>query len=177
MTREGIPIRVWSWPGDTGELLLLRQVRPDLQGWRVGQVVWVADRGFSSRANRAYLSQDGEHYILGEKLRGESEEARLALSRPGRYQQVREDLWVKEVMVDEDRFLICHNPEEEVRDQRVRERLLAYLEEAIAGSDDLTATQRAELLGKLKTKPGLSWLLRVTKGGLLRVDRARVARC
>ena len=76
----------------------------------------------------------------------------------------------------EGRFVICHNPEEEVRDQRVRERLLSYLEEAIAGSDDLTATRRAELLGQLKTKPGLSRLLRVTKGGLLRVDRAKVAR-
>jgi transposase len=31
-------------------------------------------------------------------------------------------------------------------------------------------------LGKLKTKPGLSRLLRVTAGGLVRVDRAAVAR-
>ena len=176
VTKEGIPIRVWSWPGDTGESPLLRQVRDDLKGWQVGKVVWVADRGFSSKANRTYLSQDGEHYIIGEKLRGESEEARAAIARPGRYQRVRENLWVKEVMVGSDRFVICHNPEEEVRDQRVRERLLSYLEEAIAGSDELTATRRAELLGQLKTKPGLSRLLRVTKGGLLRVDRAKVAR-
>ena len=27
VTKEGIPIRVWSWPGDTGESPLLRQVR------------------------------------------------------------------------------------------------------------------------------------------------------
>ena len=89
---------------------------------------------------------------------------------------MRENLEVKEVVVGSDRFVICHNPEEAVRDQRVRERLLSYLEEAIAGSDQLTATQRAELLGKLKTKPGLARLLRVTRGGLLRVDRAKVAR-
>ena len=139
-------------------------------------MVWVADRGLSSKANRAYLSQDGEHYILGEKQTWESEGARAALVRPGRYQRVRENLWVKEVVVGSDRFVICHNPEEEVRDQRVRERLLSYLEEAIAGSDELTATRRAELLGQLKTKPGLSRLLRVTKGGLLRVDGAKVAR-
>jgi hypothetical protein len=176
VTKEGIPIRVWSWPGDTGESPLLRQVRDDLAGWQVGQVVWVADRGFSSRANRAYLSQDGEHYILGEKLRGESQEARLALSHPGRHQKVRDNLLVKEVVVGGNRFVICHNPEEAERDQRVRERMLSYLEEAISGSDDLPATQRAELLGRLRTRPGLSRLLRVTKGGLLRVDRAKVAR-
>ncbi|HUY53729.1 MAG TPA: hypothetical protein VMV23_01040 [Candidatus Nanopelagicaceae bacterium] len=83
---------------------------------------------------------------------------------------------VKEVVVEGDRFVICHNPEEATRDQAVRERLLKRLEEEITGSDQLSPTKRAELLGKLKTKPGLSRLLRVTAGGLLRVDRAAVAR-
>ncbi|MDA8331928.1 MAG: IS1634 family transposase, partial [Candidatus Dormibacteraeota bacterium] len=95
VTREGIPIRVWSWPGGTGESPLIRQVRDDLQGWQLGRVVWVADRGFSSADNRAYLSRDGQHYIIGEKLRSGSKEASLALSWPGRYHQVAENLEVK----------------------------------------------------------------------------------
>jgi hypothetical protein len=176
VTKEGIPIRVWSWPGGTGESPVLRQVRADLQGWQLGRVVWVADRGFSSRANRSYLTQDEDHYIIGEKLRGDSKEARLALSRPGRYHQVAENLQVKEVVIAGDRFVICHNPEEETRDNAVRERLLQQLDEAILGSDDLSPTKRAELLGKLKTKPGLARLLRVTAGGLLRVNQTAVAR-
>ena len=155
VTKEGIPIRVWSWPGGTGESPVLRQVRADLQGWQLGRVVWVADRGFSSRANRSYLTQDEDHYIIGEKLRGDSKEARLALSRPGRYHQVAENLQVKEVAIAGDRFVICHNPEEETRDNAVRERLLQQLDEAILGSDDLSPTKRAELLGKLKTKSSL----------------------
>ncbi|EQD28411.1 transposase IS4 family protein [mine drainage metagenome] len=89
VTREGIPIRVWSWPGSTGESPLIRQVRDDLQGWQLGRVVWVADRGFSSRANRDYLQQDQENYIIGEKLRGGSKKAARALSWPGRYHQWR----------------------------------------------------------------------------------------
>ncbi len=100
----------------------------------------------------------------------------MALSWPGRYQKVAENLEVKEVVVGADRCVICHNPEEVLRDQRVRERMLSYLEEAIAGSDDLPPTRRAELLGKLKTEPGLAGLLRVTKGSLLRVARAKVTR-
>jgi transposase len=176
VTREGIPIRVWSWPGNQGESPLLRHVRDDLQGWQLGRVVWVADRGFSSKVNRAYLQQDGENYIIGEKLRGDSQEAHLALAWPGRYQQVAGNLLVKEVVVEGDRFVICHNPEQAVRDRAVRERLLQQLEEAIAGSDALAPEKRAELLGKLKTKPGLARLLRVTPGGLLRVDRAAVER-
>ena len=82
-----------------------------------------------------------------------------------------ENLQVKEVVLGDDHFVICHNPEEATRDRAVRERLLGQLEEAITGSDDLSPTERAELVGTLKTKPGLSRLLRETAGGLLRVDR------
>jgi hypothetical protein len=44
-----------------------------------------------------------------------------------------------------------------------------------AGSDRLTATKRAELRGRLREKPGLNRYLRVTKSGLLRVDKAKIA--
>ena len=42
VTKEGIPIRIWSWPGSTGESPLLRQVRDDLQGWQLGRVLALA---------------------------------------------------------------------------------------------------------------------------------------
>ena len=57
VTQEGIPMRVWRWPGNTGESPVLRQERDDLQGWQPGRVVWVADRGFRSKANRACLQK------------------------------------------------------------------------------------------------------------------------
>ena len=31
VTREGIPIRVWCWPGDTSESPLIRQVKGELR--------------------------------------------------------------------------------------------------------------------------------------------------
>jgi hypothetical protein len=49
VTRNGIPVRVWSWPGNTGDQDLIRQVRDDLRQWSLSRVVWVADRGFSSK--------------------------------------------------------------------------------------------------------------------------------
>jgi transposase len=75
VTRTGIPIRVWCWPGNTGDQALIRQVKDDLRAWKLGRVVWVADRGFSSAENRRYLQRAGGHYIIGEKLRGDSTEA------------------------------------------------------------------------------------------------------
>ena len=47
VTRDGIPVRVWSWPGNTGDQALIRQVRDDLREWTLSKVVWVADRSFS----------------------------------------------------------------------------------------------------------------------------------
>jgi len=51
--------------------------------------------------------------------------------------------------------------------------MIGMLEEMIAGSDQLSVTKRAELRGKISTMPGPNRFLRVTPGGLLRVDKAR----
>ena len=175
VTRTGIPVRVWCWPGNTGDSKLIRQVKADMRDWTLARVIWVADRGFASETNRRYLRSGDHHYIIGEKLRSGSAEATAALSRQGRYQQVADNLRVKEVRIsDHERFVICHNPDGAERDAAVRTRLLAQLDELIAGTDTLTATKRAELRGVISTKPGLNRYLRVTGGGLLRVDATKV---
>ena len=180
VTRSGIPIRVWCWPGHTGDSPLIRQVKDDLKGWRLHRVVWVADRGFTSEANRRYLQRGGGHYILGEKLRGGSKEAQAALKRQGRYRTVRDNLRVKEVThplddgVGRDRFVVCHNPDEAERDKTIRGQIVAQLEQAIAGSDDLSEAKRSELYGQLSTRPTSKRFLRRTKGGKLRIDRAGI---
>ena len=82
---------------------------------------------------------------------------------------------VKEVKVsDTERFVICHNPDAADRDAHIREQLVAQLDELIAGSDSLPAMKRGELRGKISTKPGLNRYLRVTPGGLLRIDKAKM---
>ena len=175
VTRDGIPVRVWCWPGNTNDSALIRQVKDDMRDWTLSRVVWVADRGFTSAENRRYLRSGDHHYIIGEKLRSGSAEAAAALSRQGRYQDVAANLRVKEVRISEsERFVICFNPDGAERDAAVRARMLAQLEEMITGSDKLTATKRAELRGVISTKPGLNRYLRVTPGGLLRVDAAKI---
>ncbi|MGV0990612.1 IS1634 family transposase, partial [Limnohabitans sp.] len=150
--------------------------------------VWVADRGFASAANRAYLTRGGGHYIHAEKLRHTNTEAAAALARAGRYHSVAGNLRVKEVQVapgghgdgDEGaravRFVICHNPDQAQRDAAVRANLIAHLRELIDCSDTWTPRRRDELVGTLKAKPGLRRYLRRTAGGLLRVDAAAAGR-
>jgi hypothetical protein len=166
VTREGIPVRVWSWPGNYGDQALIRQVKDDMRDWSLARILWVADRGFSSAENRRYLQRGGGHYIIGEKLRSGSPEATAALSRQGRYATVAGNLQVKEVNLDDtgDRFIICYNPDAAQRDKHIRDQLLTQLADKIAGSDKLSPTKRAELRGQISTKPGLSRYLRTTGG-------------
>jgi hypothetical protein len=175
VTRQGIPVRIWSWPGNSADVSLLAQVKEDLREWTLGRVVWVADRGFASAENRRLLRRGDDAYILAEKLRGGSAEAQAALGRAGRYQELAGNLRIKEVRISgEERFVLVHNPQAAARDAAVRTRLLARLGEMIADSDRLSATRRAELRGVISTKPGLARLLRTTAGGLLRIDAAAI---
>ena len=174
VTRDGVPVRAWCWPGSTSDSALIRQVKDDMRDWCLSKVVWVADRGFSSAENRRYLRKGGGSYIIGEKLRSGSAEAAAALSRQGRYKDIAQNLKVKEVRIAEDeRFVICFNPEAAERDAALRAKMIARLEDAIAGSDQLSRDKRAELRGVISTKPGLNRYLRATPGGLLRVDAAK----
>jgi hypothetical protein len=52
--------------------------------------------------------------------------------------------------------------------------MIAQLEDAIRDSDQLSRDKRAELRGVISTRPGLNRYLRVTPGGLLRVDAGKI---
>ena len=188
VTRDGVSVRCWTFPGDTADQAIIRTIKDGLGGWGLRRLVWVADRGFASAANRAYLTRGGGHYIHAEKLRHTNTEAAAALARAGRYRTVADNLRVKEVQVapggngDGDdgaraqRFVICHNPEQGDRDAAVRANLIAHLTQLIDGSDDWTPRRRDELVGSLKTKPGLRRYLRRTRTGRLRIDHGAAKR-
>jgi hypothetical protein len=163
VTRDGVPIRCWTFPGNTADTAIIRRV--DLAGWRLHRMVWVADRGFASAANRAYLTRGGGHYIHAEKLRATNTEAAAALARPGRHRTVADNLRVKDV----------HVAPGGTCDQ-VRANLIAHLKQLIDGSDGWTARRRDELVGALRAKPGLRRHLRRTAAGPLRIDAAAAKR-
>jgi hypothetical protein len=191
VTREGIPVRCWCWPGNTNDQTVLKQVKDDLRGWRLGRVITVVDRGFSSDDNLAYLTRAGGHWIAGERLRDGTAEVAQVLSRQGRYQTVRDNLRVKEVRVGQDdaarRFVLCHNPERAERDRHQRQQQLAVVAAELERIAALRA-KHAKAAGKrrrgaddhlkaecaLRDHPALGRWLRQTPGGRLAIDRAKV---
>ena len=125
VARDGIPVRVWSWPGSTTDTDLIRQVRDETSGMDpLAGHLGRRPRLHLPGENRRALMRGGGGYIVGEKLRSGSAEVRAALSRQGRYAAVRDNMQVKEVNIGtDDRFVLCCNPAQAERDAIVRAKL------------------------------------------------------
>ena len=140
VTKEGIPVRCWCWPGNTADQAVLPEVRDGMRDWRLGRVVTVVDRGFSSKENLDYLTRAGGHYIAGERMRSGAPLVEQALSRQGRYKQVRDNLRVKEIRLDAAparRWVICHNPDQAQLDKAQRDAALERITTELARIDTM----------------------------------------
>lgn len=178
VTREGLPVRSWVFPGNTADVTTVERVKSDLRGWKLGRCVLVGDAGMNSEENRKSLSLGNGKYILGAKMRANDEVAREVLARPGRYKEVKDNLRVKTVVVGDGerrrRYVVCHNPDEETRQRAHREKVLAELaaelETLQERADGAHTTRAHELLTSGRFK---RYLREVGTGGLA-IDRAAV---
>lgn len=57
VTREGLPVRIWVFPGNTSDVETVKRVREDLRGWKLGRALFVADSGMNSSTNRDELAR------------------------------------------------------------------------------------------------------------------------
>ncbi|WP_276666880.1 IS1634 family transposase, partial [Caldibacillus debilis] len=178
VTREGVPIRAWVWPGNTMDMTVIKQVKQDLIGWKLGRVISVMDRGFSSEENLRILQQAGGHYIVGEKMRSGKAAVEEALNRRGRYQQVRENLHIKEIIVGDgearQRYVLVYNPSEAERQRKERETLLESLKEELEGLRQLPNEAHHKATCRLRSHPSYGKYLRQLKDGTLRIDKQAV---
>ena len=179
VTRTGIPVRCWVWPGNTADKTVLEEVKRDLNGWRLGRVVLVADTGFNSAAGRRLLQGAGGHYILGEKLRlGSKGLPAEALSRAGTYRTLGNGLEIKEVVVGGDsearrRFVVVRNPEEAERDRFKREDIVAEVERRLGELSQLDGEPHKKATCELRAHKVYGRYVRQTPTGKLRLNKAK----
>jgi Transposase DDE domain len=84
VTREGLPVRSWVFPGNTADGTTVAAVKADLKDWKLGRCVFVGDAGMNSEENRRTLSRGNGKYILATKMRAGDEVTKEVLTRPGR---------------------------------------------------------------------------------------------
>jgi Transposase DDE domain len=179
ITRDGLPVRSWVLPGSTNDITTIERVKADLRGWRLGRCVFVGDAGMNSEENRRTLTLGNGKYILAARMRAGDAVTTDVLSRPGRYREVAGNLRVKEVFVGKgerrQRYVVCHNPQEEQRQRQHRVKLVGELEAELKTlqlrTDGAHSKRACELISSRYGR-----YLRQTKRGKLRVDRAAVKR-
>ena len=140
LNERGDPICCELWPGNTDDVSSLipvvdrMRVRFGITGFCV-----VADRGMISAKTMEKLEKRKISYILGARMRKVKIIRNEVLSRPGRFEEVRvEDEWddldplkVKEVWVDEKRYIVCKNERQARKDEATRNAILESLEEKL----------------------------------------------
>ena len=178
VTKEGIPIKAWVWPGNTSDMNVVQEVKDDLVGWKLGRVISVMDRGFSSGENKKYLQRAGGHYIMGEKLRSSKPEVKEAISRPGRYKKVKDNLRVKEVVVGDgparNRYILAHNPKEAKREKEKREQIISKLKERLDSLRQLEGEAHSKEMCKLRSHKVYGRYLRQLKDGRLKIHKMKI---
>jgi len=178
VTRDGIPVRSWVWPGNTNDMTVIEEVKKDLIGWKLGRVITVLDRGFCSEENLRILQRAGGHYIVGEKLRSGEERTEEALARAGRYKTVRENLEVKEIVVGDGekrvRYVLVRNPLEAERDREKRGAILGRVNEELRRIGDLKGEPHTKACCALIAHPTLGRYVKTDKKGQPRLDQGKV---
>ncbi len=176
VTREGIPVRHWVFPGNTVDVTTVAQIKQELKGWQLSRCLFVGDAGMVSQDNLRTLSRGGGKYLLAMPMRRGDTVTESVMTRPGRYRKVADNLEVKEVVVGDGerrrRYAVCFNPQEAHRQQRHRERLIEELEAELASLADQTGGYSKRACA-LRTSRRYGRLLKETRKGLA-IDRAAV---
>jgi len=141
LDREGNPVASEMWPGNAADVTSLFPVIQRIRSrFPIDKLCIVADRGMISGDTVAYLEKEKISYILGARMRKVKEVRQDVLSRAGRYREVYPEgrsskdpspLKVKEVLVDDRRYILCLNERQARKDAADRQSIIDALSEKI----------------------------------------------
>jgi len=136
---KGRPVCCEIWPGNTTDVKTLLPVTDRLKKrFSADLFCLVADRGMISAATVKSLDERDIPYILGSRMRKTKEVRQEVLTRPGRYEEVHPQgtkglspLKVKEVWVDDRRYIVCLNEKQARKDEQDRMMIIESLKEQL----------------------------------------------
>jgi transposase len=176
VTREGLPVRCWVFPGNTSDVSTVKRVRDDLRSWKLGRALFVADSGMNSEKNREELARACGKYLLACRMASVGEIKQEVLSSKGKYKVLQDNLHAREVIVGDGerrrRYILCYNPKEAERQLNHRLELVAKLEEMLGHhrENNCTAQWAIELLASRRFKR----YLKITQDNRVEIDREAI---
>src|SRR5215218_139391 len=160
VSRDGLPVRSWVFPGATPDVTTVRTIKEDLRAMRLGRVLFVGDAGLYSRTNLDELAKGAGRYVLAAPIGRVREIRDEVLSHPGRYADVTPTLRAKEVVLGEGerrrRYVLCLNEEEADRQRWRRAEVLKILEAELASLGEGHPKAACRLIASRRFGPYLS---------------------
>jgi transposase len=159
VTRDGVPVRSWVFPGNTPDVTTVRTIKDDLRAMRLGRVLFVGDAGLYAKANLAELTKGAGRYILATPVGRVKEIRDEVLSHPGRYADITPSLRAKEVVLGDGerrrRYILCLNEEEAAKQRWHRAEILKTLEAELASLKEDHPKAACRLLASKRFGPYL----------------------
>lgn len=172
---QGQPVCCELWPGNTTDVTTLIPIVERLRKrFAIGAFCIVADRGMISRQTIETLQsqEPNTRFILGARLRNVKEIRETVLSHRGRYTEVygpRETsqdpspLKVKEVQIEDRRYIVCHNEDQAAKDKADRDAIVAALREQLKQGPKALVGNK-----------GYRKFLKTVRGGQFEIDDAQI---
>ncbi len=147
LDNTGRPICCELWPGNTSDAKALIPIVDRLKvRFHIDRICVVADRGMISKKTIEELqaAHRDTRFILGARLRAVKEIREQVLADQGRYRQVYgpkvrsqdpSPLKVKEVQIEDRRYIVCYNEDQARKDRADREAIVAALGDQLKRSD------------------------------------------
>ena len=140
---KGRPICTEMWPGNTADVTTLLPVIDRLrQRFSIGRVCVVADRGMISAATIEGLEARKLEYILGARERSDAIVRKIVLENDAPFVPLllerkagETQLFVKQVMIEDKRYIVCRNEAEAEKDRKDREAIVTALDTQLKKGD------------------------------------------
>ena len=140
---EGRPICTEMMPGNTADVAVLVPIIERLRHrFGIGRVCVVADRGMISQATITALEERKLDYILGARERSSAVVRDVVLGDDTPFtplaidrQRGETQLFIKEVRVGKQRYIVCRNEAEAAKDKAERQTIIAGLQAQLKKGD------------------------------------------
>jgi len=167
------------WTGNTSDTTLLPVIDRLRQRFGIGRGCVVADRGMISAATIAALEERRLEYILGARERSDALVKRIVMENDDPWvpllierQSGETQLFAKQVMIEDQRYIVCRNETEAEKDRKDREAIVAALnaqlrkgDKALVGNwayrHETRTSRHSRLMPAARQGGSLRWRLRV----------------
>lgn len=165
VTDEGLPIAHQVYNGNITDKTTLKQTIDTLkQRFQIHRCIFVGDRGIVSEDNLNYLTQSNYPFIVALRKRNLNEVQDLLTKAPPHYKIISDTLHLKDITINNMRYLICKNPQKALDDKSFRDNLIKSV------SIELKRLSR-DVQSKLKTASEILCLKKAKRYFTIGIDK------